>query len=162
MAIECAKSGQVLLFPGDAQSGNWMGWHKPQVSEAFKAEGGKMPKELLENTVFYKVGHHGSHNGTASKSGLDLMNHTDLVAMLPLVQDQIPEAWGGASNFPAHALYNVLIEKTSGRLIRADIGIETNTRAEKARQTLTEKDLQQFKSAVGKGSCYYSFTLQIM
>ncbi|HEX6431360.1 MAG TPA: hypothetical protein VF008_26900 [Niastella sp.] len=161
MAIECTKSGQVLLFPGDGQSGNWMGWHKPEVSKAFKAEGGRTPQELLKNTVLYKVGHHGSHNGTASKSGLDLMNHRDLVAMLPLVQDQIPEAWGGVTNFPAHALYSALIEKTSGRLIRADIGIETNDRAEKARQTLTDVDLQQFISAVKKGSCYYSFTIQI-
>jgi hypothetical protein len=28
LAFELGKSGRVLLFPGDAQVGNWLSWHK--------------------------------------------------------------------------------------------------------------------------------------
>src|SRR5262249_20573756 len=45
--------GQHLLFPGDAQWGNWKYW--------IEADGGK---QLLESLRFYKVAHHGSHNAT--------------------------------------------------------------------------------------------------
>jgi beta-lactamase superfamily II metal-dependent hydrolase len=42
-----------LLFPGDAQWGTWnAALSRPQT------------RELLANTTFYKVGHHGSHNAT--------------------------------------------------------------------------------------------------
>ena len=77
----------------------------------------KLFNELLKNTVFYKVGHHSSHNGTASVSGLDLMNNNRLVAFIPLVQDKVPVAWGGAKNFPAAKLYPKLIEKAKGRVV---------------------------------------------
>jgi beta-lactamase superfamily II metal-dependent hydrolase len=42
-----------LLFPGDAQWGSWT-WMMEDEEWA----------ELLSETVFYKVGHHGSHNAT--------------------------------------------------------------------------------------------------
>jgi beta-lactamase superfamily II metal-dependent hydrolase len=42
-----------LLFPGDAQWGTWKAALSDPVSAA-----------LLKKTVFYKVGHHGSHNAT--------------------------------------------------------------------------------------------------
>jgi beta-lactamase superfamily II metal-dependent hydrolase len=42
-----------LLFPGDAQWGTWQA-----------ALGDQRWSDLIERTVFYKVGHHGSHNAT--------------------------------------------------------------------------------------------------
>ena len=128
MALEFEDSGRVVLLPGDAQSGNWMGWHKTDVSESLRINGGKTTEQLLNNTVFYKVGHHGSHNGTASRSGFDHVNGPDVVAMMPLAQDEVPEEWGGAENFPAKGLYGVLITKTRGRLIRTDEGVVTDPR----------------------------------
>ncbi|HSC40077.1 MAG TPA: hypothetical protein VLD19_19470, partial [Chitinophagaceae bacterium] len=107
LAIEFEGSGKVILLPADAQSGNWISWHRPEVMSSLKAKGGKDTDELLANTVFYKVGHHLSHNGTASKSGLDKMTRDGLVAFAPLVQDKVPAAWGGAANFPAKGLYKV-------------------------------------------------------
>lgn len=158
MAIEM-ESGKVILLPGDAQSGNWMGWHKPDVSDALKEAGGKDTNELLQHTVFYKVGHHGSHNGTASKSGLDLVQGKDLVAFMPLVQDKVPKEWGGADNFPAQELYGVLIEKTKGRIVRTDEGIITDERAEKLRSLLSANDRKAFMKGVVKGDCFFEYVV---
>lgn len=133
MAIELVNSEKVLLFPADAQSGNWISWHNSEVKDALKKNGGKDTDELLSKTIFYKVGHHGSHNGTASKSGLDKINSKNLVAMMPLVQDKVPTQWGGSKNFPAKALYKKLIEKTNGAVIRTDEGVIRDSRARELR-----------------------------
>lgn len=133
LAIELEESGKVLLFPGDAQSGNWMSWHNPKVIADLKANGGRDTDELLASTELYKVGHHGSHNGTASKSGLDKMTGKKLVALMPLVQDKVPAGWGGKKNFPAKALYTELINRTNGAVLRADEGLITDKRAKNKR-----------------------------
>ncbi len=158
MAIEFA-SGKVVLLPGDAQSGNWLGWHKPDVKQELKDKGGKDTDELLNDTIFYKVGHHGSHNGTASKSGLDIIKNGNLVAMMPLVQAKVPNEWGGAKNFPAGPLYEVLITKTQGRIIRTDEGMITKANAVKLRAKLNAKQKKEFETGFVKGSCYMEYTI---
>ena len=160
MAIEFA-SGKVVLLPGDAQSGNWMGWHKKDVKKSLKEKGGKDTEELLKDTVFYKVGHHGSHNGTASKSGLDFINNKDLVAAMPLIHNKVPEAWKPAG-FPAKALYDVLIEKTKGRIIRTDQGVITKTSAEQMRNQLSSAQKREFKEGYLKGKNYVGFKIDGM
>ena len=78
--------------------------------------------DLLRRTVFYKVGHHASHNATAREQGLELMEHGELVAMIALDHDvaiqKRPHPW----HMPADALYRRLIEQTEGRVLRSDIG----------------------------------------
>ena len=78
--------GRVLLFPGDAQLGNWESWHdETNVWPSRKAGGKKITaRDLLDRTVFYKVGHHGSHNATARDLGLELMNDPGLTAFIPI------------------------------------------------------------------------------
>jgi hypothetical protein len=159
MALEFEASGRVILLPADAQSGNWMSWHKPDVMKSLKSKGGKDTNELLANTVFYKVGHHGSHNGTGSVVGLDLVKSDQLVAFMPLVQDKVPEAWGGAENFPAKELYKVLIEKTKGRLVRTDEGPVTHKTARQYRAAMSKKDAQAFQKNLTKGPNYYEYTV---
>lgn len=61
--------------------------------------------DLLARTVYYKVGHHGSHNATLKEKGLRLMTSKDLVG------------WG---EMPYPKLLNELRERGSGRVIRAD------------------------------------------
>ena len=158
MAIEL-PNGKVILLPGDAQSGNWLGWHKTDVKKKLKDNGGKDTDDLLRDTVFYKVGHHGSHNGTASKSGLDKIISENLVAMMPLVQDKVPKEWGGSKNFPAGPLNEVLVTKTQGRLIRTDQGIVTEARAKKLRSKLDVAQQKEFTSMFKKGSCYMEYTI---
>ena len=41
-------------------------------------------EQLLNRTVLYKVGHHGSHNATLREKGLEMMTDADLVAMVPV------------------------------------------------------------------------------
>ena len=88
IAIELGepRMGKVLLFPGDAQVGNWLSWG--DLSWEVKDSKGEKHKitaaDLLARTVLYKVGHHGSHNATLRKKGLEMMMSPDLVAMIPV------------------------------------------------------------------------------
>jgi hypothetical protein len=84
LAIEFEESEKVLLFPGDAQVGSWLSWHDHE----WKVKSGtqtqtKTATDLLNNTVLYKVSHHGSHNATLKEKGLELMTHPELVALIP-------------------------------------------------------------------------------
>jgi hypothetical protein len=86
LAFEFVKKGEVLLFVGDAQVGNWKSWERVRFDVPGRAK--PMPAlELLGRTVFYKVGHHCSHNATLKKGGLELMNRDDLVAFIPLDEE---------------------------------------------------------------------------
>lgn len=65
---------KVLLFPGDAQGGNWKSWENyPDTIDI---------KKLLAQTAFYKVGHHGSHNATYFTDRADLFR-SDVVSFMP-------------------------------------------------------------------------------
>ncbi len=108
--------GRVLLFPGDAQLGNWESWHDPAVSWPSRTAGAPRVKasDLLARTVFYKVGHHGSHNATAQDLGLELMNHPDLRAFIPISHEMALE--NGWDRIPLSGLVTRLREKTRGRV----------------------------------------------
>jgi len=122
LAIEIIDDGRVLLFPADAQVGNWLSWHE------HKWEVGSDPakktvtaRDLLRRTVFYKVGHHASHNATVKEDGLELMQREDLVAMIP-VDRKVALNKNPPWQMPAKALYKRLLEKTRGRVLRSDTG----------------------------------------
>jgi hypothetical protein len=67
--------------------------------------------------VFYKVGHHGSHNATLRAQGLELMTSPDLVAMIPVNEEQAKKKeWA----MPFAPLLQRLEEKTRGRILRMD------------------------------------------
>ncbi len=105
--------GDVLLFPGDAQVGNWDSWFDIKTFDV---------PDLLKRTIFYKVGHHGSHNATL-KPALEQMNHPKLVAMIPTNQKFANDSkhW----TMPAPNLYKALNEHTGKRLLRNDQGVGT-------------------------------------
>jgi hypothetical protein len=93
LAIELSPGGEVLLFPADAQVGNWLSWQ--QVN--WTGDGNKTvsANDLLKRTVFYKVGHHGSHNATLREHGLELMPH-GLAALLPVDHEMaVKKRWDG-------------------------------------------------------------------
>jgi hypothetical protein len=115
-------TGDVLLFPGDAQVGNWASWGDylwPSDGDPAKAETITAAR-LLSRTVIYKVGHHGSHNATLRENGLELMTHRSLVALLPV--DEVfasrrpPRGW----RMPLPSLLTRLLERSHGRVLRAD------------------------------------------
>jgi hypothetical protein len=103
LAFELVATGDVLLFAGDAQIGNWASWQ--DLSFSVKDAEGKTAvvtsADLLQRTVFYKVGHHASHNATLRLEGLELMKSPDLVAMIP-VNEQTARAkrWNRGKNTP--------------------------------------------------------------
>jgi hypothetical protein len=76
--------------------------------------------ELLERTVLYKVGHHGSHNATMRAKGLELMKSEQLVAMVPVDRRTAKKMkW----NMPFPSLWSRLIEMTDGRIIDLERGV---------------------------------------
>lgn len=123
LAIELVDDGRVLLFPADAQLGNWLSWHslKWNVTEADGSVREVKAADLLKRTVFYKVGHHASHNATVREQGLELMQRDDLVAMIP-VDRKVALKKDPPWQMPAAALYERLLEKTRGRVLRSDTG----------------------------------------
>jgi len=147
LAIELVESGKVLLFPADAQVGNWQSW---QLLEWEVDSGNGQTKkirarDLLERAVLYKVGHHGSHNATLRELGLEMMTSDELVAMIPVDQEFAgKKKW----SMPFDPLLRRLKEKTRGRVIRSDLGIPDEQElllspAERAtfRNTTRETDL---------------------
>jgi hypothetical protein len=120
LAIELSPGGKVLLFPGDAQVGNWLSWQTVQW-----AADGVSGADLLRRTAFYKVGHHASHNATLREKGLELMTRPDLVAMIPVDEQMAHRPKGGNPDgwdMPFSPLLDRLKAKTGGRVLRADLG----------------------------------------
>ena len=108
--------GRVLLFPGDAQVGNWESWH----DYAWEIDNQKVvATDILARTVLYKVGHHGSHNATLREKGLELMTNANLVALLP-VDEYIAHEKKRWTKMPFQPLLNRLAEKTAKRILRPD------------------------------------------
>lgn len=157
LAIELAASRHVLLFPGDAQVGSWLTWHSYATWRAHahdEPDREATAEDLLGRTIFYKVGHHGSHNATLRARGLELMGEQGLVAMIP-VDEQLAKKlrW----RMPYEPLLNRLIEKTRGRVIRGDTGLPTREQA----QALTDVEWQRFRAATveSDNSLYIDYTI---
>jgi hypothetical protein len=114
LAFELSPSGRVLLFPGDAQVGNWLSWQ----DLTWKAGGRTVScDDLLKRTVLYKVGHHASHNGTLKADGLEKMGD-DLIALIPVDRAAASKLKGW--NMPYPPLYRALLAKTGRRVLRSD------------------------------------------
>jgi hypothetical protein len=126
LAIELVESGQVLIFPGDAQAGNWRSWgnYRWSIREPNGHERTIDVDDLLRRTVLYKVGHHGSHNATRRQPGLEQMgdNPSGLIALIPTDEPFARNKGKAGWAMPFGPLYKRLLEKTGGRIIRADEG----------------------------------------
>lgn len=109
--------GSVMLFPGDAQVGNWESWY----SQDYDAGDGRRvgAAELLARTKLYKVSHHGSHNATLREKGLALMTHPELFAMIP-TDELLGKQQGSGWLMPNPRVNTALREKTGGRILRND------------------------------------------
>ncbi|WP_435609344.1 MBL fold metallo-hydrolase [Pseudomonas knackmussii] len=118
LAFELADR-QVLLFPGDAQVGNWLSWvdqtYPPQASAEQPTPATR--DDILARVSLYKVGHHGSHNATLREFGLEKMTSPRLVAMLPLVEAVAQQnEW----QMPYPDLFQALQQRTEGRIVSGD------------------------------------------
>jgi hypothetical protein len=119
LAIEFVKSRKVMLFAADAQVGNWLSWADQTWQVVENGERHKVTADdLLNRTVLYKVGHHGSHNATMRAEGLEKMKSDELMAVVPVDREMaVTKRWSG---MPFPALMTRLQEKTSGRVLRID------------------------------------------
>jgi hypothetical protein len=117
LAFELGDGGPVLLFPGDAQVGNWESWQRL----TWQVDGRTVTTDdLFGRTVLYKVGHHASHNATLREHGLELMASRELVAMIPVNRATAAKMrW----NMPFPPLHDRLEEKTGGRILDAETGV---------------------------------------
>jgi hypothetical protein len=115
LAIQFEDSEKVLLFPGDAELGNWESWHDglewPVIINGQTLK--KRADYFLGKTVFYKVGHHMSQNGTAKGKGIEMMTGTELTAMGTLDFRKINDGW--LNTMPNDLLCAQLIQKTEGK-----------------------------------------------
>jgi len=93
---------KYLLFPGDAQYGNWRGWLEDEKSSS----------DILSKINFFKIAHHGSHNATP-KAALEKMSEGEFAAMVST--QSMP--WKSIPRIP---LMSRLHEKTKKRIIRSD------------------------------------------
>jgi len=94
-------SGQNLLFPGDAQYGNWQSWLQQEGSA-----------DLLDGISFYKVSHHGSFNATP-KGALEKMPLGKFAAMAST--QNVP--WASIPRMP---LMKALAEQAKNKVVRSD------------------------------------------
>lgn len=111
--------GQVLLFPGDAQVGNWLSWGDQTYPRA-AVQGQPAPQtrdDILSRVTLYKVGHHCSHNATLRTLGLEKMTDPRLVAMIPVVAEV---ARSNEWNMPYPDLLGALQERTRRRIVSGD------------------------------------------
>lgn len=141
LAFEHVKSGKVLLFAGDAQPGNWRSWKDVR----FAVNGSTLDRDhdgvvtsddLLAATVVYKVGHHGSHNGTMKGEGLEKMTSRDLVALLPTDKDQAEAS--GWDKIPKVELVERLMQRTRGRVLSTDHEAKAPDRHQPAAQASSQ------------------------
>jgi beta-lactamase superfamily II metal-dependent hydrolase len=128
IAIELPHTKKVLLFTGDAQRGSWVSWANLKWSVDGKTV---TSKDLLSRVVFYKVGHHGSHNATLNGRNVDAHPNLDWMARGEFADDfvaMIPanKPWAEAKRpypwrHPLKAIEESLLTKTQGRLFRTDL-----------------------------------------
>lgn len=151
LAFELTPGGDVVLFPGDAQVGNWLSWELlewqiPGGTQTVKSD------DLLARTVLYKVGHHGSHNATLREKGLELMASGELAAMIP-VNRVTAQKMDWLMPFPA--LLTRLQQKTHGRVLDAERGLD-----DAAPQELSAAAWQKFVGRTDVQPGWVDYTLE--
>lgn len=115
LAVELGTGGPVLLLPGDAEFANWAGWHQVEKWQGLGPQGKHFVEDLLNRTVFYKVSHHLSYNGTPLDLGIRLMNSPDLAVMVTLDRSRISSRW--RTTMPNKRLLQELLDRSQGRCI---------------------------------------------
>jgi len=111
--------GDVLLFAADAQVGNWLSWQDLK----WRVDGEDVTgPDLLRRAIFYKVGHHGSHNATLRELGLEEMKSLKL-AFVPVDHEMaVKKRW---NQMPLNELMKRLNEITDEKVVRIDQDIPT-------------------------------------
>lgn len=138
---------RILLFPADAQVGALLAWDEipawqPDRDAAPTQTGQPDIGDLLRRTVFYKAGHHGSHNATLKALGVERMRQggplTTFVPVSPGVARQIK----GWAHMPLDSMLTALAERAGTPVVLANgdlwpAPLEDSLAASHARLALT-------------------------
>jgi beta-lactamase superfamily II metal-dependent hydrolase len=156
LAIEL-ETGEVLLFPGDAQAGNLLSWQDLKWELEAAGAGKKTTvtaADLLARTVCYKVGHHGSHNATLKAKGLELMADDNLMALVPVDHEMaVKKRWG---RIPFPELLDRIHEKTHGRMLRSDDKVSSNDDLAKLKpRNADDEEWRRFTERIEATKLYY-------
>ena len=114
LAVELVASGKVLLFVADAQTGNWLSWDRVKWTND-----GVRTDDLLARTVFYKVGHHASHNATLPAI-FEKLTHEQLTAFIPVHKKDGNIKKKNGWKMPARNLLKEIIKRTDNRVLQMD------------------------------------------
>lgn len=161
LAFELPATKKILLFVGDAQRGNWISWKDLKWKEGDKTI---TARDLLERTVLYKVGHHGSHNATLAGSiddeyaNLSWMGQGafagEFTAMITAVHEWAikvkPKPW----NHPLPSIQRALLKKAQGRVFQMDID-----RPEKP-DSVPDETWDEFKSRSAFDDLYFDYVVR--
>lgn len=159
IAVEAEQSRKVLLLPGDAEYGSWESWHAIKAWEKKGSDGKKhLVEDLLNRTVFYKVGHHLSYNGTALEKGIQMMPENNLVAFATLDRMRISEGW--KSTMPNKHLLEELTRRTAGCFFIMNEE-EIASPPSKVLDPLGDSRYQTAEKNDGSGPLYKQYTLDI-
>lgn len=130
LAIRLPKTGKVLFFPGDAQRGSWVSWSDHTFDFGSQTY---TTKELMADSVLYKVGHHGSHNATLDGKEQDVYPNlswfaqgdraSEFTAMIPAVNAWALSVPNPPWVHPLPAIKRALEEKTGGKVLQLDTGV---------------------------------------
>lgn len=171
LAIEIDHSKKVMLFPGDAEYGSWSSWHKINwAGVTSPSDGVHFTQDLLRRTVFYKVAHHMSHNGTAQRLGLLMMEHKDLAAMATLDYNVIAPKW--KNTMPNREMLQDLFKKTKGRIMimnEKDLFFDFHQKEplvgkiKEAQKKFTSKEAAEYKKSYvrEKNNLYVDYTVKL-
>jgi beta-lactamase superfamily II metal-dependent hydrolase len=129
--------GQHLLFPGDAQYGNWKFWLDKENAE-----------DILSRISFLKVAHHGSLNATP-KEALERMATGKFAAMVST--QNVP--W---ESIPRMPLMQRLSEQTKNKIVRSDsLSIKGKTKAPKG------PVLSKLPAGFRQGDFWYDYLIKL-
>jgi hypothetical protein len=150
---------RVILLPGDAEYGSWESWHAIEAWKGKGAKGKHLVEDLLNRTVFYKVGHHLSYNGTALEKGVKMMESPRLAAMATLDRNRIAKKW--KTTMPNAPLMQELIRRSQGKLFIMDESDITDAPSHTLDpKTLGEKVYETDKFPNGK-TIYLQYTVSL-
>lgn len=121
LAIEL-PDGSTMIFAADAQVGNWLSWKDVSFKEKDANGEERLTKghDLVGRARLYKVGHHGSHNATLKKDGLELMVRDDLVALIS-TDAKFALQQGKGWLMPNPNVSKALDKHAPGRVVRGDM-----------------------------------------
>ena len=127
LAFELPKSRKILFFAADAQRGNWISWTDHTWKDGDQTI---TARDLLNRTVLYKVGHHGSHNATLSGTrendypNLSWMATgaaaNEFTAMITAVREWALNEMTPPWNHPLPSIKRALEDKAQGRVFQTD------------------------------------------